>query len=384
LSASVGTPPARRPPGAASVSWSTRPDTRHLLNLKSCELQSPAAESLLADALARLTPADLWRYPYQRDLVELLAEAYTVPPECVALSAGSNAAIGTVVDALAVPAGRLITQEPSFESWLHFAALRGVPVTRCPGVAGPVPSTTVEAFETALASGPPAVAAITNPGNPVGDLVPLETIRRLARAAGDNGHVLVIDDCYGAFAGTEHLSLLTEFPHVLVIRSLSKSWGLAGARLAAKLGFVPVDELIVFLDGDLTGLATHHVDRLVRTVATGGAVMSCGLFDRGPMWNLLFLHVLPILTGQRCMRRELFEELGPDEVRGYRIEAALNCRAIERGEPVAAFVCRGMFHRTKEEKYGAPLQGWLAKVSMLATAFSAYGRYLARRRLRHS
>ena len=126
-------------------------------------------------------------------------------------------------------------------------------------------------------------------------------------------------------------------------------------------------ELVVFLDGDLTGLAPHHIDRLVRTVDAGGAIMCCGLFDRGPMLNLLFLHVLPILTGQRCMRRELFEALAPDDIRGYRIEAALNCRATEVGQPIAAFVSRGMFHRTKEEKYAAPLQGWLAKLSMLTT-----------------
>ncbi|MEU7723857.1 aminotransferase class I/II-fold pyridoxal phosphate-dependent enzyme [Streptomyces sp. NPDC040724] len=208
------------------------------MNLKSCELQSPRTDLLLAEALRRLVPTDLWRYPYQQDLVDLLAEEYAVPPECVALSAGSNTALGTVVDALAVPAGRLIVQDPVFESWLHFASLRSVPVSRCRGVEteGRVPRTTVEAFEAALSSGPPGVAAITNPGNPLGDLVPIDTVRRLARVAEDNGHILVIDDCYGAFAGTEHLSLLGEHGNVLVIRSLSKSWGLAGARLAATFG----------------------------------------------------------------------------------------------------------------------------------------------------
>jgi glycosyltransferase involved in cell wall biosynthesis len=163
-------------------------------------------------------------------------------------------------------------------------------------------------------------------------------------------------------------------------RLLTQGHGGKGEAMA--LGVRSTDaELIVFLDGDLTGLATYHVDRLVRSVAAGGAVMSCGLFDRGPMLNLLFLHVLPILTGQRCMRRELFESLRPDEVRGYRIEAALDCRAADLGEPVAAFVCDGMFHRTKEEKYAAPLQGWLAKMSMLGTAYSSYTRYLLHRRL---
>lgn len=223
-------------PGAASVSWSPRPDTRDLLNLKSCELQTPAAEELLGDALRNLGPADLWRYPHQQRLIDQLARWLSFPPEGIALSAGSNVAIGTVVDALAVPSGRLVLQEPIFESWTHFGTLRSVPMQRCPGVIGSVPTSTTAAFEAALASGPPAVAAITNPGNPLGDLVPIATMRHMAHVAGAHGHVLVVDDCYGAFRGTEHLSLVEDHDNVLVIRSMSKSWGLAGARLAATFG----------------------------------------------------------------------------------------------------------------------------------------------------
>jgi histidinol-phosphate aminotransferase len=268
LSAFVEPPRLPLHPGAASVSWSTRPDTRNLLNLKSCELQSPSVELLLADALGQLVPSDLWRYPYQQNLVDLLAGAYSVPPECIALSAGSNVAIGTVVDALAVPAGRLIVQEPIFESWLHFASLRSVPVNRCRGVEGRVPKATLEAFETAMASGPPAVAAITNPGNPLGNLVPIETVHRLARVAEDNGHVLVIDDCYGAFAGAEHLDLLAGHSNVLVIRSLSKSWGLAGVRLAVTFGSAPLIDYVQRFQMDspvsapALAVATHLCMRL--------------------------------------------------------------------------------------------------------------------------
>lgn len=139
-------------------------------------------------------------------------------------------------------------------------------------------------------------------------------------------------------------------------------------------------DVIVFLDADLTGLRPHHVDRLVRTVQSGGATMACGLFDRGPFQNWLFLHMLPILTGERALRRELFESLQPDEVTGYRVEAALNSRAAELGDRVAAFVCTGMFHRQKEEKFDDPLRGRLAKAGMILTAVGSYLRYWLHRR----
>lgn len=154
-----------------------------------------------------------------------------------------------------------------------------------------------------------------------------------------------------------------------------------GEAMAAGVEATDAD-VIVFLDADLIGLQTYHVDRLVRTVVAGGAGMACGLFDRRPLMNKLFLHVLPILTGERALRRELFESLEPVEITGYRVEAALNSRASELGLPMAAFVCTGMWHRTKEEKYSTPLAGWLAKISMLATAFGSYAHYWSRRKLR--
>lgn len=137
-------------------------------------------------------------------------------------------------------------------------------------------------------------------------------------------------------------------------------------------------EVLVFLDGDLTGLAPHHVDRLARTVASGDAVMACGLFDRGPMINTLWLHLPPILTGERAVRRELLEALTADDVAGYRVEAALNCRAGDVGGPIAAFVCRGMFHNTKEKKFQDPLRGSVAKARMFATAYTSFLRYRLR------
>ena len=58
--------------------------------------------------------------------------------------------------------------------------------------------------------------------------------------------------------------------------------------------------------------------------------MACGLCDRGSTRNTLALHHLPILSGQRALRRELFEALEPDEASGYKVEAALNSLVAQR------------------------------------------------------
>lgn len=140
--------------------------------------------------------------------------------------------------------------------------------------------------------------------------------------------------------------------------------------------------VILFLDADLLGLREEHVEDLVRPVVEGRAGMACGLFDRGGLLNPVFLRLLPILTGERALRRELFEALDPEDVRGYKVEAALNSAAREHGVPVVAFVCDGMWHRTKEEKASSWVVGFLRKQGMLLTAMWGYLSYWLRSRLR--
>lgn len=209
-----------------------------------------------------------------------------------------------------------------------------------------------------------AIVPARNEAPSIGDVV------RVARQSPLVDEVIVVD---GASTDATGRCAATAGARVLLTTG-------AGKGQAMRAGLQATDaDVIVFLDGDLIGLTTHHVDRLVRTVRSGSAVMACGLFDRGPLANVAALHVGPILTGERSLRRELIESLAPDELAGYRVEAALNCRAGDVGGPVAAFVCHGMFHRTKEQKLDTPLRGFAAKVAMMATAYGSYARY----RLRH-
>jgi glycosyltransferase involved in cell wall biosynthesis len=132
------------------------------------------------------------------------------------------------------------------------------------------------------------------------------------------------------------------------------------------------DGIVVFLDADLVGLRPGHVDALVEEVAEGRADMACGLFDRGPLANHIFLRRLPVLTGQRALRRSLFERLTPADSRGYRVEAALNSLVAREGLVRHDRVLDGLWHRTKEEKARHPALGFARKVAMLLEACWAY------------
>ena len=138
-------------------------------------------------------------------------------------------------------------------------------------------------------------------------------------------------------------------------------------------------DVIVFLDADLVGIRPAHIDDLVGAVASGRAAMACGLFDRGPVANPLFLYRLPVLTGQRALRRELFDQLDTADLHGYRVEAALNSLVARQGLARYDRVMPGLWHRTKEEKLASPVVGHATKVAMLTSACYSYVRFALHR-----
>jgi glycosyltransferase involved in cell wall biosynthesis len=153
-----------------------------------------------------------------------------------------------------------------------------------------------------------------------------------------------------------------------------------GEAMRAGVAASPDAAVIVFLDADLVCLRPGHIDELVAAVTEGGADMACGLFDRGPLANRIFLRLLPVLTGQRAVRRELFDELAGADLHGYRVEAALNSLVAHEDLVRVDRVMPGLWHRTKEEKLASPVVGHATKLAMLASACWSYVRFAVARR----
>ncbi|QXJ25686.1 histidinol-phosphate aminotransferase family protein [Actinomadura graeca] len=247
MTAPLTTPSARGVASGDGVPFPTRRDVWELrwaprwqrdgvLNLKSCELRHPTASRLVRAAADRLTPDDLTCYPYQQALLADLRDHHGHEPSGILLTAGSDSAVGLVVDALAAGGAGLILHEPTFESWRYYAALRAVPVVGCAALDAGAARLDVSRLHSTMADHPPAVVVVTNPGSPSGLLLSPEQIAETAEAARRAGHLLVIDECYGAFTGVTHVPLVASAPHLLVVCSYSKTFGLAGARVASVLG----------------------------------------------------------------------------------------------------------------------------------------------------
>src|SRR5207245_7354560 len=74
------------------------------------------------------------------------------------------------------------------------------------------------------------VVLLTHPNNPTGVGMPLEAIRTIARRM-PPGAIVFVDEAYAEFAGDSFIPELDAFPNVIVGRTFSKAFGLAGLRI---------------------------------------------------------------------------------------------------------------------------------------------------------
>jgi glycosyltransferase involved in cell wall biosynthesis len=112
---------------------------------------------------------------------------------------------------------------------------------------------------------------------------------------------------------------------------------------------------VFFVDADLLGLRSHHLDEICKPFVEGRAVMSIGTFDYG-VWNPLVLR-FPPTTGERVLPRWVFDAVPPQKLDGYTIEVMINEVVAEARLPTTARVMKGVTHRTKREKFGK-LEGY--------------------------
>jgi polyisoprenyl-phosphate glycosyltransferase len=143
--------------------------------------------------------------------------------------------------------------------------------------------------------------------------------------------------------------------------NLSANLGKGGAMCA---GASATDaDILLFLDADLFGLTSQQVDDLVRPVAMGDADMAIGVFRAGRTRTDWAQLLVPYISGQRVLRRDVFLSIpGLRKVRSG-IEVAITKYYKVTGLVVQNVVLEGVTHSMKEEKIGV-VRGFAARMRM--------------------
>lgn len=108
---------------------------------------------------------------------------------------------------------------------------------------------------------------LPNPNAPTGKFLPLESIKIILK--GNPNNIVIIDEAYIDFGGESAIELISEFPNLLIIQTLSKSRCLAGLRLGYALGH---KELIEGLNRVKNSFNSYTIDRLALAGGTAAFI----------------------------------------------------------------------------------------------------------------
>jgi histidinol-phosphate aminotransferase len=189
------------------------------------------------EAIERATGA-MHRYP-DPDATLLrarIAERFETEPGRVAVGNGSCEILLAAAEALCEPGDEILFSWPAFSIYPYLPALTGAREVRVPLAEGDVHDLDAMAAEVTAAT---QLAIVCNPNNPTGTHLPAAQVAAFCERV--PSHVTVaLDEAYVEFQTDDDpdatVDLLAEFPNLIVLRTFSKCYGLAGLRVGYALG----------------------------------------------------------------------------------------------------------------------------------------------------
>ncbi len=182
-----------------------------------------------ARAIHEAAGSSVTRYPslYAADVKEAIAAYVGVTPDMIVTGCGSDDVLDSAIRAFGDPGDAIAYPDPSFGMIPIFAqmnGLRGIPVEL---------THDLDADADGYASADADICYLCSPNNPTGSAFSRRAIERVVR---DARGVVIIDEAYAEFASGDCVDLLIDNPRLLITRTLSKAFGLAGLRVGYAIG----------------------------------------------------------------------------------------------------------------------------------------------------
>ena len=190
-----------------------------------------ACSPKVREALARISTGDLTRYPERAPVEVVVAKYLDLAAEQVALTNGVDEAIHVLFETFLELGDELLLPVPTYTMYEVYASstdARVVPVQAADDLKFP--------YERLLAAITPRtkIIAVANPNSPSGSVATREQLVEIARRTPQA--VLLVDEAYFHFHGETVIDLVGTVPNLIVARTFSKAYGLAGLRLGLLAG----------------------------------------------------------------------------------------------------------------------------------------------------
>jgi histidinol-phosphate aminotransferase len=190
-----------------------------------------ASSPRVREVLGRVSTGDLTRYPERAPVEALVSAHFGLNAEQVALTNGVDEAIHVLFETFLEDGDELLLPVPTYTMYEVYASAtdaRMVPVLAADGLQFP--------FERLLAAITPKtkIIAIANPNSPSGCVATRAQLIEITKRA--THAVVLVDEAYFHFHGETVIDLVGKVPNLIVARTFSKAYGLAGLRLGLLAG----------------------------------------------------------------------------------------------------------------------------------------------------
>lgn len=227
-------------PDLADVAPYISPQQPARYRMNTNESPYPPPEAMVDEIANEIREVALNRYP-DRDAVslyDLLAQHLEWPRSGLWIANGSNEVLMHLFLAFGGPDRTSMTFEPTYSLHTLIPSIAGTKTVQADR--GDDLSFDVDAAVRAVRQHRPDIVLVCSPNNPSGDVTSLEAVRvLLAEVSG----LVIVDEAYGEFAGEDDSarSLIREHPNLVITKTFSKAWRLAGVRI----GYLMADESVI-------------------------------------------------------------------------------------------------------------------------------------------
>ena len=230
---------ARIPGYQAGVPTGQAPEaiaSGEIAQLASNESPFPPHPAVVETIRAAATAMNRYPDPDATLLRRRIAERHETEPGRIAVGNGSCEILLAAAEALCEPGAEIVYAWPSFSMYPYLAALTGAREIRVPLAEGDVHDLEAMAAEVNAAT---QLVVVCNPNNPTGTHLPAAEVAAFCERI--PAHVTIaLDEAYVEFQTNDDpdagVDLLADFPNLVVLRTFSKCYGLAGLRVGYALG----------------------------------------------------------------------------------------------------------------------------------------------------
>lgn len=198
----------------------------------------PLVEERVLNRLALLA---FNRYPNEQyySLVEQIAKSFSIESSRILLGGGSSEIIEKVFHAFGGAGHKIVYPQPSFSMYKIYAKAaeaEGVPFDLDEKF-----NLNVDDFIEKIREVNASLAVVCNPNNPTGNALTLEQVEKIASSI---ECAFLLDEAYVEFYGRSAVHLIAKYPNLIVARTFSKAYGMAGVRVGYMIAQAEVTRMI--------------------------------------------------------------------------------------------------------------------------------------------